>query len=92
MTNNAWYIDAGSFADAIAAKRVAAIFNHQGPQIPAHTITRGGVHQVVAGPFESAETANSVAQRIQREFEHTTQILPPGSLHSFTKKSPYVSG
>ncbi len=96
MTQDAWYVDAGSFKDTIAAKRVAAIFNHQGPQIPAHVITRGNAHQVVAGPFESAETAESVAQRIQREFEHTTQILPPGSLQSFSKipseKSPFTSG
>ncbi len=82
LTNDGWYVDAGTFTDPVAAKRVATIFNHQGPQIPAHSISRDGAYKVIAGPFESAHVAKIVSERIKREFEHSTQILPPGKLRS----------
>lgn len=82
MTIDGWYLDAGTFSDPIAAKRVAAIFNHQGPQIPAHSIARDGAYKVIAGPFESADAARIVSERIKRDFEQSTEILPPGTLRS----------
>jgi L,D-transpeptidase ErfK/SrfK len=66
---DAWYVLAASLHDTVEAQRLAAIINHQGPQIPARVLSERGIHRVLAGPFGSKGEAKNAAKRIRIDLE-----------------------
>jgi L,D-transpeptidase ErfK/SrfK len=50
LKTDAWYVLAATVRDKVDALRLAAIINHQGPQIPARVLSTNGRHRVLAGP------------------------------------------
>jgi len=77
FTANDWVIIIKPLNNPQTAKKLAAMLNHQGPQIPAQSVERNGVSQIVAGPFKSKKEAMSVQKRIKQDFQLTAQIIPP---------------
>ncbi len=65
----AWYILAADVRDAIDALRIAAIINHQGPQIPARVVSRNDSYHVIAGPFNHIREAKQAAKRLKIDLE-----------------------
>ena len=66
---DAWYVLAANFRDKDDALRLAAIINHQGPQIPARVLSRGDRHRVIAGPFINLNEAKDAAKRLKIDLE-----------------------
>ena len=76
---DSWLVLATTFSSKDHAIKLAAMLNHQGPQIPSRAIENGQNYQVIAGPFESQKQAQKVADRIHREFEIDAQVQNPDS-------------
>ncbi|MRR14407.1 LysM peptidoglycan-binding domain-containing protein, partial [archaeon] len=51
LKSEAWYIWAADMDDRTEALRIAAIINHQGPQIPARVLSSNDGYRVIAGPY-----------------------------------------
>jgi L,D-transpeptidase ErfK/SrfK len=66
---DAWYVLAAVLADRVDALRLAAIINHQGPQIPARVVSKGNRHRVLAGPFNNINEAKDAAKRLKIDLE-----------------------
>jgi L,D-transpeptidase ErfK/SrfK len=69
LKTDAWYVMAAVLQDRVDAKRLAAIINHQGPQIPARVLSKGGRHRVLAGPFNNISEAKDAAKRLKIDLE-----------------------
>lgn len=69
-----WSILAGSFLQESNAIQLAAILNHQGPQIPTRVVKRNTSFRVVAGPFRNRRQARKTSQRMLRELELKTWV------------------
>ena len=61
----AWYVLAADVRDEINAARIAAMINHQGPQIPARVLSKGDSYRVIAGPFNDIIAAKDAAKRLK---------------------------
>ena len=59
LRTDAWYVLAAIMPDKIDAGRLAAIINHQGPQIPARVLSTSSRHRVLAGPFSNEDEART---------------------------------
>ncbi len=66
---DAWYVSAADVRDEIDAHRIAAIINHQGPQIPARVLSKGHSYRVIAGPFNNISEAKAAAKRLKLDLE-----------------------
>jgi len=66
---DAWYVLAANLRDKVDALRLAAIINHQGPQIPARVLSKGARHRVLAGPFNNMSEAKDAARRLKIDLE-----------------------
>ena len=69
LRKDAWYVIAANLGDKVDALRLAAIINHQGPQIPARVLSKGGHHRVLAGPFNKRSEAKGAAKRLKIDLE-----------------------
>ena len=87
LTPNHWKLVIKHLNNPQMAQKLAAMLNHQGPQIPAQSIETNGMPQVVAGPFKSKKEALSVQKRIKQDFQLTAQIIPP-RLNSISRPPP----
>lgn len=74
---DAWYVLAASVSDKVEASRLAAILNHQGPQIPAQVLSRRGRHQVLAGPFADKTEASNASKRLSVDLEIDGILVEP---------------
>ncbi len=74
---DAWYVLAADFSDAVDALRLAAIINHQGPQIPARVLSISDKHRVLAGPFNSKGEAKAAAKRMRIDLEIDGIVVAP---------------
>jgi L,D-transpeptidase ErfK/SrfK len=74
---DAWYVLAAEFRDAVDGRRLAAILNHQGPQIPARVLSVGGRHRVLAGPFDTKGEAQTAVKQMQFDLEMDGIVVPP---------------
>ncbi len=74
---DAWYVLAGDVHDEIDAKRLAAIINHQGPQIPARVISRSNGYRIIAGPFKDVIAAKEAAKRLKIDLEIDGILIEP---------------
>jgi len=74
---DAWYVLADSLNDKVDALRLAAIINHQGPQIPARVVSTRGRHRVLAGPFNNTRKAKDAAKRLKIDLEIDGILVEP---------------
>jgi L,D-transpeptidase ErfK/SrfK len=74
---DAWYVLAADVHDKIEALRLAAIINHQGPQIPARVISRSNGYRVIAGPFDDISKAKEAAKRLKIDLEIDGILIEP---------------
>lgn len=62
---DAWSVLAADALDEVDAQRLAAIINHQGPQIPARVLSKSDSYRVVAGPFHDIREAKEALKRLE---------------------------
>ncbi len=74
---NAWYVLAGVLDDKVDALRLAAIINHQGPQIPARVLSTRNRHRVLAGPFNDRSEAKDADKRLNIDLEIDGVLIEP---------------
>lgn len=74
---HAWYVLAADVPDRIEAQRIAAIINHQGPQIPARVFDRSDSYRVVAGPFNDGSEARKAVKRLKIDLEIDGIVIEP---------------
>ena len=74
---DAWYVLAAVLDDRVDALRLAAIINHQGPQIPARVLSSGNRNRVLAGPFNDKSEAKDAAKRLKIDLEIDGILMPP---------------
>ena len=77
LKTDAWYVLAGVLSDRVDAQRLAAIINHQGPQIPARVLSKGKRHRVLAGPFDKKSEAKNAAKRLKIDLEIDGILVEP---------------
>jgi len=73
----AWYVLAADVPDKIEAQRIAAIINHQGPQIPARVFEKSDSYRVIAGPFDDGSEAKKAAKRLKIDLEIDGIVIEP---------------
>lgn len=74
---DAWYVLAADVRDETDARRIAAIINHQGPQIPARVLSRDNGYRVVAGPFTDVGEARGAAKRLKIDLDIDGILIEP---------------
>jgi len=74
---DAWYVLAADLHDEIDALRLAAIINHQGPQIPARVFSRSTGYRVIAGPFSDISEAKDAVKRLKIDLEIDGILIEP---------------
>jgi L,D-transpeptidase ErfK/SrfK len=72
-----WNVSAAEVPDEIGALRIAAIINHQGPQIPARVLSKSNGYQVIAGPFNDMSAAKDAAKRLKIDLEIEGILIEP---------------
>lgn len=78
MKIDAWYIlAADKVRDKTEALRLAAIINHQGPQIPARALPKNDYYRVMAGPFDDIREAKDAAKRLKIDLEIDGILVEP---------------
>lgn len=76
--SGAWYVRVDESTDARSARRLAAMLNHQGPQIPARAVADpGGKYSVLAGPFTDASASKRILKRLKVDMELAGDIVQP---------------
>jgi len=83
----AWYVRADETIGEVNARRLAAVLNHQGPQIPARVVQKGGRYQVLAGPYSKKRAAEEAARRIQSDLEIEVVILRPAQSRDLAQQA-----
>jgi len=74
---DAWYVSAGDLHNKIDAIRLAAIINHQGPQIPARVLAKNDNFRVIAGPFNDINEAKDATKRLKVDLEIEGVLIEP---------------
>jgi len=77
LTPEAWSVLAADVPDEIEAVRLAAIINHQGPQIPARVVPKYDSYRVVVGPFNNVREANAAIKRLKIDLEIASILIEP---------------
>lgn len=73
----AWYVLATDVSDRKEALRIAAIINHQGPQIPARVFQKSDRYRVIAGPFDDGSEAEKATKRLKYDLEIDGIVIAP---------------
>jgi L,D-transpeptidase ErfK/SrfK len=77
LKTDAWSVLAADLPDEIDALRLAAIINHQGPQIPARVLSKNGSYRVIAGPFNDVREAKDAIKRLKIDLEIDGMLIEP---------------
>jgi L,D-transpeptidase ErfK/SrfK len=77
LKTEAWYVLAADLHDEIDAVRIAAIINHQGPQIPARVLSKSDSYRVIAGPFNDISEAKDAAKRLKVDLDIEGILIEP---------------
>jgi len=77
LKTEAWYVLAADVRDEIDAMRLAAIINHQGPQIPARVLSKNLDYRVIAGPFNDIREAKDAIKRLKIDLEIDGVLIEP---------------
>jgi cell division septation protein DedD len=74
--------------DEIDAMRLAAMINHQGPQIPARVLSKSDSYRVIAGPFNDISEAKDATKRLQIDLEIEGILIEPSVAAKETHVKP----
>jgi L,D-transpeptidase ErfK/SrfK len=85
IRTDAWYVLAAILRDKDDARRLAAIINHQGPQIPARVLSMNSRNRVLAGPFDNRGEAMGAAKRLRIDLEIDGLLIAPAQKDSQTR-------
>jgi L,D-transpeptidase ErfK/SrfK len=77
LKTDAWYVLAATVRDKVDALRLAAMINHQGPQIPARVLSTSDRYRVLAGPFNNMSEAKDAAKRLKIDLEIDAILVEP---------------
>jgi L,D-transpeptidase ErfK/SrfK len=77
LKKDAWSVLAADLRDKNDAVRLAAIINHQGPQIPARVIAKNSSYQVIAGPYIDIKEAKDAIKRLKIDLEIEGRLIEP---------------
>jgi L,D-transpeptidase ErfK/SrfK len=77
LKTDAWYVLAAHLRNEADAHRLAAIINHQGPQIPARVLSVDRRYRVLAGPFQTRADASDAAKRMRIDLELDGILVAP---------------
>ena len=77
LKKDAWSVLAADLRDKNDAVRLAAIINHQGPQIPARVIAKNSSYQVIAGPYSDIKEAKDAIKRLKIDLEIEGRLIEP---------------
>jgi len=77
LKTDAWSVSAADLRDENDALRLAAIINHQGPQIPARVISKDAGYRVVTGPFNDIKEAKDAIKRLKIDLEIVGRLIEP---------------
>jgi L,D-transpeptidase ErfK/SrfK len=77
LKTEAWSVLAANVRDEIDAVRLAAIINHQGPQIPARVLSKNVSYRVIAGPFNDIREAKDAIKRLKIDLEIDGVLIEP---------------
>jgi L,D-transpeptidase ErfK/SrfK len=77
LRKNAWSVLAADLPDKVDALRLAAMINHQGPQIPASVVSKNGSYRVIAGPFNDIKEAKNAVHRLKIDMEINGTLIEP---------------
>lgn len=77
LRDDAWSVLAADTEDGTEAERLAAILNHQGPQIPARVVQEERRYRVVAGPFAGISEAKQAVKRLKIDLETDGAVIEP---------------
>lgn len=77
LKTDAWSVLAADVRDEIDAVRLAAIINHQGPQIPARVLSKNVSYHVIAGPFNDMREAKDAIKRLKIDLEIDGILIEP---------------
>ncbi len=77
LKTGAWTVLAADVRDEIDAVRLAAIINHQGPQIPAWVLSKNESYRVIAGPFNDIKEAKDAIKRLKIDLEIDGILIEP---------------
>ena len=77
LKTEAWSVLAADVRDEIDAVRLAAIINHQGPQIPARVLSKNDSYRVIAGPFNDIREAKDAIKRLKIDLEIDGILIEP---------------
>lgn len=74
---DAWSVLVADLPEEIDAVRLAAIINHQGPQIPARVLSKNAGYRVVAGPYHNVREARDAIKRLKIDLEIDGTLIEP---------------
>ena len=77
LKTDAWSVLAADLSNEIDAVRLAAMINHQGPQIPARVLSKNGSFRVIAGPFNDVREAKDAIKRLKIDLEIDGKLIEP---------------
>jgi L,D-transpeptidase ErfK/SrfK len=77
LKTEAWSVLAADVRDEIDAVRLAAIINHQGPQIPTRVLSNNVNYRVIAGPFNDIGEAKDAIKRLKIDLEIDGILIEP---------------
>jgi L,D-transpeptidase ErfK/SrfK len=77
LKDSDWSLLTERLPSASEAQKLAAMLNHQEPQIPARMLVGEGGYQVVAGPFKNKQETRLNAKRIKQNFDLEVTTQPP---------------
>ena len=77
LKTDAWSVLAADVRDETDAVRLAAIINHQGPQIPARVLSKNVSYRVIAGPFNDIREAKDAIKRLKIDLEIDGILIEP---------------
>jgi L,D-transpeptidase ErfK/SrfK len=77
LRTDEWSVLAADLPDEIDALRLAAMINHQGPQIPARVISKNSSYRVIAGPFNDIREAKDAIKRLKIDLEIDGILIEP---------------
>jgi L,D-transpeptidase ErfK/SrfK len=77
LKTDAWSVLVVDLPNEIDAVRLAAMINHQGPQIPARVLSKNGSYRVIAGPFNELRGAKDAIKRLRIDLEIDGILIEP---------------
>jgi len=85
LKTDSWSVLAADVRDKNDAVRLAAIINHQGPQIPARVIVGDNSHRVVTGPYNDIKVARDAIKRLKIDLDIDGRLIEPVKKNSREK-------